>query len=198
MTCSLPLCVIHIVVSRPSQTEVFTVVYDHVLPLRPTITEEEKRLLRIMNCCINCHFFVKKAGLPNRQGAYRYTPLTEKDRSELWSDNVRPQLQCFKGIWTEQRIRELTPKSKLRARLEETLSQDRKENCFYIEHFEGMSPEGGNELFRLRNDNRQLKTSYRYTQMGLWIAALGATFAGLDNFVEYGSKLVNWIVSLWS
>ena len=151
-----------------------------------------------MNCCISCHFFVKKAGLPDKRGVYRYTPLTENDRSELWSDNVRPQLQCFKGIWTEHRIRELTPESKLRSRLEEILSQDRKESCFYIEHFEGMSPEGGNELFLLRNDNRQLKQSYRYTQMGLWIAALGAVFAGLDNFVEYGSKLVDWIFSLWS
>lgn len=150
-----------------------------------------------MNSCKTCHFFVRVSGLPSKSGTYRYTPLTENERSELWND-VRPLFQCYKGIWTERRVTEMTPKSKLRSRLEEILKQDRKESCFYIEHYEGMSPEGGTELFRLRNDNRQLKKSYRYTQMGLWIAAIGAAFAGLGNFIEYGSKFVNWIVSLWN
>ena len=36
-----------------------------------------------------------------------------------------------------------------------------------------MSFEAASELHRLRNDNRQLKHSYRYTQIGLLIAAFG-------------------------
>ena len=36
-----------------------------------------------------------------------------------------------------------------------------------------MSFQAAYELFRIRNDNRQLRRSYKYTQYGLLIAALG-------------------------
>ena len=41
-----------------------------------------------------------------------------------------------------------------------------------------MSFQAAYELFQIRNDNRQLKRSYRYTQIGLWIAAV-SVFANL-------------------
>ena len=67
--------------------------------------------------------------------------------------------------------------------LNRILLENRKDNCFYIETHDGMSFEAASELHRLRNDNRQLKRSYRYTQIGLWVAA--------------GSLLANFLMEIF-
>ena len=41
------------------------------------------------------------------------------------------------------------------------------------------------ELFRLRNDNRQLKKSHWYTQIGLWLAAGGLLVTALFEILNY-------------
>ena len=71
--------------------------------------------------------------------------------------------ECWKGIWSER----VDSKLKLR----DNLLMNRKEDCFFIKVRNGMTFEGADELFRLWNDNRQLRKSYRYTQWGLGIAA---------------------------
>ena len=53
------------------------------------------------------------------------------------------------------------------------LQQDRGDSCFFVEYREGMSFEGAEDLFRLHNDNRQLKRSYRYTKITLGVASAG-------------------------
>lgn len=149
-----------------------------------------------MNCCKSCHFLVRIVpGIPPGRSDSSCFPLTDEERAELDADKPYATM-CFKEIWTEHNIRLLAPDSNVSAQLEEIWNKNRKESCFYIKYAEGMTPEGAMELFRLRNDNRQLRKSYRYTQWGLGIAATGAFFAGLENIVKYCTMAINWI-SCW-
>ena len=47
-----------------------------------------------------------------------------------------------------------------------------------------MSNEGARALHKLRNDNAQLRKSYRYTQIALWIAAASLLANLIYNIVK--------------
>ena len=68
--------------------------------------------------------------------------------------------------------------------LKNILLQDRRGRCFFVEFQEGMSFEGARELHKLRNDNAQLKRSYRFTQWGLGIAAASLLLNLVYNFFK--------------
>ena len=117
------------------------------------------------NCCKDCHFLAKthleevfqeierfSYSWSSEERANLKVPANEDWRAEYW-----------KGIWSER----VDKKAKLR----DNLLMNRKEDCFFIKVRNGMTFEGADELFRLWNDNRQLRKSYRYTQWGLGIAA---------------------------
>ena len=116
------------------------------------------------HCCKNCHFLAKIHIW--RNGQERSFSWDEKERL-----NFRLRIEedhcavCYKGVWSTR----ITPH--LNTSLKDILLKDRKNHCFFIETHKGMSFQAASELHRLRNDNRQLKRSYRYTQIGLWIAA---------------------------
>ena len=95
---------------------------------------------------------------------------------EIGSDHY--SAECAKGIWSTR----IDPH--LNSSLNDLLFQDRKDRCFFIEAHKGMSFEAASELHRLRNDNRQLKQSYRYTQIGLWIAATGVVASVIMRVLE--------------
>lgn len=46
-------------------------------------------------------------------------------------------------------------------------------SCFYLKRISGMSYEGGWSLYKSEQENIRLKRDYRYTQYGLWLAAIG-------------------------
>ena len=121
------------------------------------------------NCCKNCHFLAKTS--IDRGGGTHQFSWGKEERDNYHSPDHH-SAECAKGIWS----------TRIDPRLEESLNsillENRKDNCFYIETHDGMSFEAASELHRLRNDNRQLKRSYRYTQIGLWIAA-GSLLANL-------------------
>ena len=121
------------------------------------------------NCCKNCHFLMKTS-IDRGGGTHRFS-WDKKERDNYHSPDHH-SAECYKGIWS----------TRIDPRLEESLNsillENRKDNCFYIETHDGMSFEAASELHRLRNDNRQLKRSYQYTQIGLWIAA-GSLLANL-------------------
>ncbi len=87
----------------------------------------------------------------------------ERDRLHI-QDNCTAT--CSMGIWNTQ----LSPK--LNSQLPEILKKERKDTCFFIEFHEGMSFPAARDLQKLRYENRNLKRSYRYTQIGLWIASI--------------------------
>ena len=114
-------------------------------------------------CCKNCHFLAK-THIGSNGHEHRFSWDTD-DRSKYHlADHY--VAECAKGVWSER----IDPT--LKDRLKEVLLQPRKDDCFFIEEHPGMSFQAAYELFRIRNDNRQLKRGYRLTQIGLWIAAL--------------------------
>ena len=134
------------------------------------------------HCCKNCHFLAKV-----------HVGRTGEERTHTWGEEERSNLRlrieedhraaCRKGIW------DTGVDPHLNSSLKDILLEDRKDNCFFIEAHKGMLFDTANELLRLRNDNRQLRRSYRYTQVGLWIAAAGLT----ANVLLQLGKILGWL-----
>ena len=116
------------------------------------------------NCCKNCHFLAK-THIDRGGVAHRFS--WDKEERDNYHSPDHHSAECAKGIWST-RIDPSLEKS-----LNRILLENRKDDCFFIKTHDGMSFETASELHRLRNDNRQLKRSYRYTQIGLLIAAFG-------------------------
>ena len=116
------------------------------------------------HCCKNCHFLNKT--FRNERGAHAELNWNEEDRDNLKVED-HYTASCWRGIWNTG----IDPG--LNSRLPDILTENRRDECFFIEYHPGMSYQGATELHRIRNDNRQLKKSYRYTQIALWVAAAG-------------------------
>ena len=129
------------------------------------------------HCCRNCHFLAKDHIGPT--GDVRTFSWDEEERTNS-SLGIKEdhRAKCYRGVWNTG----IDPT--LNSNLKEVLSENRKESCFFIEVHPGMSFESAYELFRIRNENRQLKQSYRYTQIGLWIAATGVVANVVMNVLE--------------
>lgn len=114
--------------------------------------------------CLNCHFLTKT-----------YVDTTGREHRLSWSAEDREtraiedhySAECAKGVWSTRVA------DGLNQPLEAALGIRRGENCFYIKAQPSMLFDAAAELQRLRSANRELKQSYRYTQAGLWLAALG-------------------------
>ncbi len=114
------------------------------------------------HCCKNCHFLAKVQIW--RTGEERSFSWSEEERSNSRLSHEELSAECYRGVWSTR----IDPHLKLK----DILLKPRKDDCFFIETHKGMSFQAASELHRLRNDNRQLKRSYLYTQIALWIAAL--------------------------
>ena len=116
------------------------------------------------NCCNKCHFLAKTH--IDRGGVPHPFPWDEEER---WNGHLSDHYsaECAKGIWSTR----INPG--LKESLNRILLENRKNDWFFIKTHDGMSFEIASGLHRLREDNRQLKRSYRYTQIGLGIAAFG-------------------------
>ncbi len=100
--------------------------------------------------------------------------------------------ECFKGVWSSF--------GALPFNLEDELSRDRGEECFFIKWRMGMSFEGATELHRLWYDNRQLAKSHRSTRRTLWIAIASlvvATLAALPNVYPYLRGFCSYLLNLF-
>ena len=97
--------------------------------------------------------------------------------------------KCRQGIWDTGVDPELNSK------LGEIIDENRKHECFFIEHSEGMLFDGAEKLRRVRYENQNLKQSFVIAIWGLYIAAFSAlsNFIGLDNFVKFYNWIVNWV-----
>ena len=129
------------------------------------------------NTCRDCHFLAKFRILGS--GRIVWFSWTNEERDASWmingdsdffhvwgeSDGYKPE--CYKGVWQWENH----PDHEERLRAE--ISRDRRDNCFYFKYKKGMTFRTAYQLFRIQNENHQLKRSYLYTQVGLWIAAVG-------------------------
>ncbi len=116
------------------------------------------------HCCRNCQFLTKTTSIPGGGEEYRLSwregDFSSFELGEQWT------AECSQGIWSAG----IAPE--LKSQLKDVVLQDRKDRCFFVERHEGMSTQGALALHKLRNDNRQLKKGYRYTQIALGIATL--------------------------
>ena len=124
-----------------------------------------------INCCKHCHFLAK-THIDRGGGTCRFS--WDKEERYNYHSPDHHSAECARGIWSTR----IDPG--LETSLKRILLEDRKDNCFYIETYDGMSFEAASELHRLRYDNCQLKRNYRYTQIGLWIAAVSLAIPALS------------------
>ena len=172
-------------------------------------------------CCRDCQFLSKIAYINGQQRQVTWTKDERKRSREKYQliTGHLDQAHCYKGMWPSEDdpdfvdeledhveqldsqdldIDEIDELSDPEFLLKKRISVDNGHKCFFIKYQKGVSFETAFELWKIRNENRQLKWAHWATVAGLGIAAIGAVVAGLDNFVEYGGKLINWIVSLWN
>ena len=117
----------------------------------------------MQNCCKNCHFLAKEN--VNDAGHRGSSTWSAQERSDLHVKDYWAA-KCVQGIWDTG----IDPH--LNSRLREILEKDRGDDCFFIETQDGMSFQAATALHKIRSENKNLKKSYRYTQIGLWIAAI--------------------------
>ncbi|MCY4093216.1 MAG: hypothetical protein OXF62_20555 [Caldilineaceae bacterium] len=103
---------------------------------------------------------------------------------------------CQRGIWhtghdlsTFDFLGTVSPvgKEEIKSKLKYVLDKNRKYDCFFVEYSEGMSFDGAIELYRIRNESRNLKRSLRYAVIGLYSSAAAAlfNFIGFDNVARF-------------
>ena len=117
-----------------------------------------------VHCCKNCHFLTK-TGRDNIADSFLFSwNIDERSKLEL---EEHYSASCYKGIWDTG----IDPR--LNSRMKDILLENRRDSCFFIEAQKGMSFQAATELHKIRSENRQLKRSYRYTQIALWLSAIG-------------------------
>jgi len=116
-----------------------------------------------VNRCVSCHFLA----FIERTGEYRrYIPWNEIDDSYL---DVKDKylIGCERGVWMTRTSEEIEN------RVHEEINKNRNETCYFFMRQHDMDFNTAYDLWKIRNDNRQLKRSYKYTRWALWIATAG-------------------------
>ena len=120
--------------------------------------------------CRNCHFLAKECREEVTGRAHSF-PLSESERKLVQSDpahavNQRYSLNCHLGVWDEGLSQ---PPGGRDVTINET---PRGHSCFFFPYNPAMLFPAAKELQKRQEENRQLKKSYLYTQIGLWIAVM--------------------------
>ena len=126
-------------------------------------------------CCRNCHFFTKISTLEPELGAYA---LSRDERTSLkisCSGMLNPSFCCAQGVWSYALGSE--------EGFGDFVDRPRADSCFFTPERPGMSVDAAKMLYDREAANRELRKSYRYTQIGLWIAAAALVVSALSNLV---------------
>lgn len=123
-----------------------------------------QKILAGPKTCLTCHFLAKSRV---DEGGRELSFSWDKSERENGAISEHFSAECWRGIWSTR------VDGGLRKPLNEVLEDKRDDTCFYIEAQQGMLFQTAEELERARSANRELKRSYRYTQVGLWVAAVG-------------------------
>ena len=136
--------------------------------------------------CRDCHFLV-------HGGPHFYTNGDKEswDKGEREAGKIVSRVDtvpfCYRGVWHTPPGPEMSSEQR-ETKLREIIDKNRKDDCFFIEYYEGMTFSTAEELHRTRSENRQLKRSYQYTLWGLIIAGIGlvagAFFQAANFFVK--------------
>lgn len=138
--------------------------------------------------CRDCHFLV---WYQRRHGGDGMSVSSNPDDwwiTSSWNADERAKGQprgagtlasaCWRGIWDRR--------SNLGVKLEDQLDKDRGDTCFFFKWQDnGLHLKVASELQRRESENRHLKRGYRYTQMGLWIAATAIAVSALFQVLNF-------------
>jgi len=108
---------------------------------------------------------------------------------------------CQRGVWhtghdisTYDFLGTVSPvgEKEIRSKIKDELDKNRKDDCFFVPYYVGMSFDGALELHRIRYETRNMKRSLNYAVKGLYISAGAAllNFIGIENV----GKFCGWIV----
>ena len=137
--------------------------------------------------CQNCHFLAKEHVDP--QGRRSLFSWDTQERSDLQIKGYY-SAKCAQGIWDTG----MDPN--LNSRLPEILQKERRDTCFFIETQAGMSFPAARDLHKIRNENKNLKKSYRYTQIGLWMVAFGLLLTAFGLLLTALGLILRWLYSI--
>ncbi len=121
--------------------------------------------------CINCQFFCKEHRPEHGEDVFKFS-LNEEERKRFKTDPIGfdrgwYSLSCYMGVWDES----VSPVS---ATEDDVLfSRDRGRSCFFFTYRKSMLFPAAAEMQKREESNRQLKSSYKFTIIGLWIAGIG-------------------------
>lgn len=107
---------------------------------------------------------------------------------------------CQRGVWhtghdisTFDLLGTVSPveEEEIGSKVREMLDINRRDDCFFVPYYPGMSFDGAIELHRIRNENHNLRRSFGYAIAGLYISG----FAALLNFFGVGNigKFLEWV-----
>ncbi len=120
--------------------------------------------------CLNCHFFSKSHHSDG--GQILKFSLDENERkgfeeNPIGYDRGWYSLACYMGVWDEG----VSPVTKE----EDTklFTQNRHHSCFFFPYKQSMLFPAAVEMQKREESNLQLKQSYKYTVIGLWLAGVG-------------------------
>ncbi|MDE0630647.1 MAG: hypothetical protein OXH73_04010 [Caldilineaceae bacterium] len=84
----------------------------------------------------------------------------------------------------------------IRSKVRDELDKNRKDDCFFVPYYAGMSFSGANEIHRIRYETRNLKRSLGYAVTGLYISARAAllNFFGIENGEGFFRSIFGLIV----
>jgi hypothetical protein len=134
-----------------------------------------------MKNCLKCHFLTKEHR--DESGATHSFSLKPNERSILEADPVGFErgwysYKCFMGVWDDG----VSPLSKEEDSI--VFSMNRNNSCFFIEYKPSMLFPAAIELQKREQENRNLKKSYKYSIIGLWLAAIGLILNAVFGIVK--------------
>ena len=115
--------------------------------------------------CRDCHFLVHGDPHYYTNGDKESWDKGEREAGKIVS-RVDTVPFCCRGVWHTRPGPGMSSEQR-ETKLREIIDKNRKDDCFFIEYYEGMTFPTAEELHRTRNENRQLKRSYQYTLWGL-------------------------------
>ena len=127
--------------------------------------------------CLNCHFFSKEHHPEHGEGVFKFS-LDLEERKRFKEDPVGfdrgwYSLSCYMGVWDEGVSRVSSDEDTV------LFSQERGRSCFFFPYRKAMLFPAAVEMQKREETNWQLKTTHKFTVIGLWIAGVGLVLNAL-------------------
>ena len=151
------------------------------------------------NSCRNCHFLSMSYIVNASSRRERFVSWGTEERNsgniDHWHEyDMEVNACCQRGVWhtghdisTFDFLGTVSPvgKKEIKSKLKDELDINRKDDCFFVPYYVGMSFDGAKELHRIRYETQNLKRSLNLAVTGLWISACAAFFSGCATVLSF-------------